>query len=634
MFTDMVGYTSLGQHNESLSLALVDEQRKLIRPILTKHNGREVKTMGDAFLVEFPSAVDAARGAYDVQRAIREFNFSLSSEKRIHLRIGIHVGEVIESEGDISGDAVNIASRIEPLADDGGVCLSRQAYDHVQNKLDLAFSSLGPARLKNISEPIEVFKMVLPWGSESTAPETRLDPKRIVVLPFANISPDPVDAFFADGVTDEIISTISNIGGLSVISRTPAMGYKGTSKKTGEIGSELKVGSILEGSFRKAGNRIRVTVELVDVGRDNQVWAQSYDREVGDVFVVQADIAKQVADALKVRILPDERTRIERAPTQSPEAFSLYVRARHHWSKRSEEGVGTAIRYFQEAISKDPEYSLAQVGLADCYHISALFGYTSPKDVYPKAKDLVARALGIGGAEAEAHASMGELLLHYSYDWDGAEREFERSLQINPNYAIAHSWRSSKHAVLGQFQDALSEAKRGEELDPFAVVAINETAKNYYYARKFEEAISQFIYTLEVEPNSAYLHKGLADSYAQVSMHKEAVREIEKALAISNRAAFFLDSAACVYALLGEDHKAKEILEEAEKASRTIFVPSYGRAAAHAALGDKSTALQYLERAYNEHSWLIWVGVDPIFDPLRTEPGFDELLQRMNLKPH
>jgi len=315
MYTDMVGYTALGQRDESLSLALVDEQRKLLRPIFNRHNGKEIKTMGDAFLVEFPSALDAVRCAYDIQRATREFNFSVSAEKGIHLRTGLHLGDVVESQGDISGDAVNVASRIEALAEDGGVCLTRQVYDHVAGKFELQMTSLGLKPLRNVSSPIEVFKIDMPWERSAIAEGPTFPANRIAILPFASFSLDPNDGFLADGMTDEIISTVSGIGGLSVISRTSVTGYKGTTKKVEEIGRELKVGSILEGSFKKAGNRIRVTAQLIDVAGDRHLWAQSYDRELNDVLAVQSDVAKQVADALKVRLLPNEKSALEKKAT-------------------------------------------------------------------------------------------------------------------------------------------------------------------------------------------------------------------------------------------------------------------------------------------------------------------------------
>jgi TolB-like protein len=630
MYTDMVGYTALGQRNESLSLALLEEQRKLIRPVLSRHNGREVKTIGDAFMVEFSSALDAVRCAYDIQRATREFNFTLSEERRLHLRVGIHLGDVVESNGDISGDAVNVASRIEPLAEDGGVCLTRQVYDQVQNKFELPLASLETRPLSGVGVRIDVFKMTMPWYGEKAVLSGKLDSRRIAVLPFANISPNLEDEYFADGMTDELISVISQIREIRVIARTSALKYKGSQKGIAEIGRELKVGTVLEGTVRKSQDRVRISVQLVDAQTEEHLWARRFDRKLGDVFRIQGAIAAQVARELKLELA---RNTAELAPpTRDVEAHTFYLRARYHWNKRSEEGIKTAISYLEDAIDKDSEYSLALVGLADCYHISALFGYTSPRDVYPRIRELAQSALKAGGASAEAHASMGEFLMHYSYDWPGAARELERSLKINPNYAIAHIWRSSCCGVLGQLDIAQAEARRGEELDPFAVVAMNEVAKNYYFARRYDEAIKQYIHSLEIEPDSAYLHKGLAETYAQQSMFNEATRAIERALTISGRSALCLDSAACVYALSNEVRKSREVLAEADKLAVNHFVPSYGRAAAYAVLGDKAKALLLLQTAYDEHSWLIWLGVDPIFDSLRDEPSFHSLLRKMNLE--
>jgi adenylate cyclase len=232
MFTDMAGYTALAQKNESLSLALVEEQKRLLRPVFNRHHGTEIKTMGDAFLVEFSNALDAVRCAYDVQRTSREFNISQPSEQRIILRIGLHLGDVVESKGDISGDTVNIASRIQSLAEDGGVSLTRQVYDQVQNKFDLPLKTLGTRSLKNVSVPIEVYKMVMPWEKEQKMIATQLDASRVAVLPFANMSPDPGDTYFADGITEEIISTLSGVSGLNVISRTSVMDTRGRQKES------------------------------------------------------------------------------------------------------------------------------------------------------------------------------------------------------------------------------------------------------------------------------------------------------------------------------------------------------------------------------------------------------------------
>jgi adenylate cyclase len=386
MYTDLVGYTALGQRNESLSLALVEEQRKVIRPVLARHNGREVKTMGDAFLVEFPNATDSVRCAYDIQRAIREFNLALASDKRIHLKIGIHLGEVVESQGDISGDAVNVASRIYPLAEDGGVCLTRQVYDQVSNKTELQMTSIGVKPLKNVKEPIEVYRIQMPWESSSDKNAPSYPTNRVAILPFTSFSSNPDDAYFADGMTEEVISTISGISGLEVISRTSVMGYKGTTKKVKEIGRELEVGSVLEGSFRKAGDKIRVTTQLIDVARDRHLWAQNYDRNLDDVFEVQSDVAKQVADALKVKILSPEKERIEKKPTESVEAHTLYLKGLYHYCKWTPTDFSRAIEYFQLALEQDPSFALAYAKAAECYVLNADMTMPSAEAI-PKAKE-------------------------------------------------------------------------------------------------------------------------------------------------------------------------------------------------------------------------------------------------------
>ncbi len=454
--------------------------------------------------------------------------------------------------------------------------------------------------------------------------------RRLAVLPLVNLSANPEDEYFADGMTEELITVISRLPKLKVIARTSVVRYKGTQKGAAEIGHELRVGSLIEGTVRKSQDGVRISVQLVDAQTEEHLWAKRYDRKLGDIFGIQSEIASQVARELKLKFAQTAKT--APLPTRDVEAHELYLRARYHWNMRSGESIKTALRYFEETVERDPGYSLALVGLADCYSISALFGFASPGRVYPKARELALRALKVGGASAEAHASMGEILMHYSYDWAAAAHELERALQINSNYATAHVWRSSCYAVLNQMDEAMVEARRAEELDPFAVVTMNEVAKNFYYARKYDEAIGYFVHSLEIEPDSAYLHKGLAEAYAQESMFTEARREIERALALSGASAFYLDSAAYIYALSNEESKAREVLTNLDRLATSQIVPPYGRAAAHAELGDKQQALQLLENAYAERSWLAWVKVDPIFDSLNKEKAFHSLLRKMNLE--
>ena len=631
MFTDLVGFTALSQRNESVALSILDEQRELLRPVFIRHDGREVKTIGDAFLVEFPSALSAVKCAYEIQKTTKEFNNSLPEERRVHLRIGIHLGDVVESQGDISGDAVNVASRIESLADSGGVCLTRQVYDQVQNKFELPLRSLGTRLLKNVSSSMEVYKMVMPWDATVAALSGRRDASRIAILPFANISPDPADEYFADGMTDELIAVLSKIGGLRVVARTSVMRFKGEKATANRIGQELKVGSLIEGSVRKSKNQVRITVQLVDTESEEQLWTETYNRNLQDIFSVQSDIAQQVAKALEVRLGVRENSALRREQTQNPEAYSFYLKGRHRWNLRSENEINRAIKYFEEAIGRDPAYALAYAGLADCYSILGYYAFRRPVAVYPRAKELAEKALSLNESIAEPHASLGEVLMQYFFDWKKAGSELDRALELNPSYATAHFWRATHHMALGRTDDSLTQVRKAVELDPLSMIILTDAARNLYLARRYDEAINQYQRSLDVDPNFPIAHKGLAEVYAQIGKYDEAVSEIERAIALSGRSIFILDDLGYIYARAGKREDASKVLEDLDKLANDEYVPSYGRAVICAALGNKEDAMNWLEKAYDERNFLVYLKVDPAFDTLRKEERFLSLLDKMGL---
>jgi len=631
MFTDLVGFTALSQRNESVALSVLSEQRELLRPVFIRHDGREVKTIGDAFLVEFPSALSAVKCAYEIQKITREFNNSLPEERRVHLRIGIHLGDVVESQGDISGDAVNVASRIESLADSGGVCLTRQVYDQVQNKLELPLISLGTRLLKNVSSSMEVYKMVMPWDATVAALSGRRDASRIAILPFANISPDPADEYFSDGMTDELIAVLSKIGGLRVVARTSVMRFKGEKATANRIGQELKVGSLIEGSVRKSKDQVRITVQLVDTESEEQLWTETYNRNLQDIFSVQSDIAQQVAKALEVRLGVRENSALRREQTQNPEAYSFYLKGRHRWNLRSENEINRAIKYFEEAIGRDPGYALAYAGLADCYSILGYYAFRRPVAVYPRAKELAEKALSLNESIAEPHASLGEVLMQYFFDWKKAGSELDRALELNPSYATAHFWRATHHMALGRTDDSLTQVRKAVELDPLSMIILTDAARNLYLARRYDEAINQYQRSLDVDPNFPIAHKGLAEVYAQIGKYDEAVSEIERAIALSGRSIFILDDLGYIYARAGKREDASKVLEDLDKLANDEYVPSYGRAVICAALGNKEDAMNWLEKAYDERNFLVYLKVDPAFDTLRKEERFLSLLDKMGL---
>ncbi|HYB07528.1 MAG TPA: adenylate/guanylate cyclase domain-containing protein [Nitrososphaerales archaeon] len=634
MYTDMIGYTSLGQRNESLSLALVEEQRKLIRPILARHNGREVKTMGDAFLVEFPNATDSVRCAYDIQRTIREFNFSLATDKRIHLRIGVHLGEVTEAQGDISGDAVNVASRIYPLAEDGGVCVTKTVYDFVRGKVDIPVSSIGAKTLKNVSEPMEVYKMEMPWEPPTSGGETSYPSNRIAILPFVSMSTNPDDAFFADGVTEEIISTVSGISGLSVISRTSVMGYKGTTKKAKEIGKELEVGSILEGSFRKAGNRIRVTTQLIDVAADRHLWTQNYDRNLDDVFEVQSDVARQVADALRVRILSPEKERIERKPTESTTAYSLYLKGKHHLNVRGLEDLRKAREYFELAVHEDPEFALGYLGVSDCCLVLRSNWWDEPEPNLEKARTMLDKALQLDSELAEAHATKG-LFLSHLYDLQGAENEFRKALELKPSYATAHMWYFLLLFHQLRWQEAQREIEMAVELDPLALVVYGNLGAYYFYKKDFGRAIESWTKTVDL--GSTISHGGLAEAYGLMGRFEDMKREFDIYVRLNKDSVPLAQLYAEIWtAYLMDDKKTvARLLPELEAHYHDERGPSaheIGSVCFY--LGEEERGFEWLERSFaKKEPGLLYIKSEQFlfFDGVRSDPRYLDLLKRLGL---
>ncbi len=583
-------------------------------------------------MVEFPSALNAVKCAYDIQSSTRGSNSSLPEERRTLLRIGVHLGDIVESRGDISGDAVNVASRIESLADSGGVCLTRQVYDQVQNKFELPLTSLGPKSLKNVTSSIEVYKMVMPWDGARTIASAEHDTRRIAILPFANISPDPADEYFSDGMTDELISVLSKLKGLRVVARTSAMRFKGEKATASRIGQELKVGSLIEGSVRKAKDRVRISVQLVDTQSEEQLWAETYDRDFQDVFSVQTDIAQRVAGALELRLGVRESSALEQQQTQNPEAYAFYLKGRYHWNSRAEDEVNRAIKYFEEAIGRDPKYALAYVGLADCHSVLGFYGYRRPSVVFPRAKELAEKALLLDDSLAEAHASIGSPLMQYYFDWKRAGSELDRALELNPSYATAHMWRATHHTALGRFDDALAQVRRAVELDPLSMIILTDMGKDLYLARRYDEAIDQYKKSLQVDANFAIAHKGLAEVYVQKGMNDEAVAEIEKAIKLSGRRSIFiLDDLGYIYARAGKRDDAMKMLEDLDRIAADEYVPAYCRVVFYAALGDKEKALTWLEKAYEERSFLVYLKVDPAFDTIRKEKRFVTIQEKMGL---
>jgi adenylate cyclase len=632
MFTDMVGYTALGQRNESLSITLVNEQRKLLRLVFKRHNGREIKTIGDAFLVEFPSALEAIRCAYEMAQSLHERNASHIPEKQIPIRIGIHLGDIIRDENDVYGDAVNVASRIEPLAEAGGICVSQQVYDQIRNKFEFPLSSLGKKELKNVELPIEVFKVVLPWTT-ATAREGNLDKRRIAVLPFANISSDSDNEYFADGMTEELISAVSKVPELSVISRTSVMQYKTTkSKDVSEISSKLNVGTILEGSVRRAGNRVRIAVQLIDANNDKHLWVENYDRNLEDVFAIQSEIAQNVAAVLKIRLLDETKDRIRQAPTLDAQAHDYYLKGLSHINFANEEEYMTALAYFERAIERDPRYALAYAQIARVYGLLGFFEMMHSKEAFSKAEKMARRAIELDDSLAEAHEEMA-FVLGNAWDFVGSAREIQRALELSPNLALAHITLAFRYQQSWQADKGILEGQKALELDPQSTLIMQFVATLYLYDGQLEKAIELFKRVLELDPTYSFSRGNLGLCYVKKGLYDIGVQEIKKGIEASKG---FHPSrkSDLVYALskAGRIDEANGVVSDLLRYYEERHLGAAAIACAYGALGDKDKALEWLEEAYREHSaYLGSVSVDFGFEDMHSDPRFLAFLKKVGL---
>jgi class 3 adenylate cyclase/tetratricopeptide (TPR) repeat protein len=631
MFTDMVGFTAAAQKNEALAVELLDEQRRVVRPLLAKHKGREIKTIGDAFLVEFASSLEAIRCAVDVQSALRDLNWRRAEGRKILIRVGIHLGDVIHRGSDITGDAVNIASRIEPLAPPGGICVSGQVQSAVVNKAECRFESLGTPALKNVATPIEAFRVV-GFGQGMSRPvqaRVSIPTDRVAVLPFKNISPNQDDEYFADGMTEELISTVSKTKGVRVIARTSVMRYKGVDKPIAEIGRELNVGTVLEGSVRKVGSGVRIAVKLVEASNEEPRWSQEYDREVTDVFAIQTDIAQKVAQALREHVVGGA-VGTEAKATSSTEAYISYLRGRQSWNKRTKEGLEKAIEFFNSALKLDEHYAKAYAGLADSYATLALLEFMAPNEAYPKAKEAVGKAIALDPHLAEAHTSLGLIRFQYDWDWSGAEEEFAESVGLNPNYAPAHHFFADYLKAMGRFEEALAEIEKAHELDPLSLAINTGVGHVLYLSRQYDRAIEQYKKAVELDPNFMATHIWFGRPYLEKGMYSEAISELETAVNLSGQSTLALAMLGHGLASAGRREEALQILEKLKERAKNQYIPSYWIAVVYNGLKDREQVMAWMRKAYDERSsWLVWSNVEPRFDWLRDDGDFASLMKAM-----
>jgi len=635
MFTDMVGYTALTQKSEVLALELLEEHRRLLHALFPKYGGKEVRSIGDGFLVEFASALEAARCALFIQESLAERNAQTPAERKIQLRIGVHLGDVEHREGDLLGDGVNIASRIQQLAEPGGICITEDVYRQVQNKIDASTTKLDPEQLKGVVADVQIYRL-----GPSTPAMLRVSAsvpahvKSIAVLPFANISTDPENEYFSDGMTEELINALTKIDRLHVVARTSAFAFKGKNEDVRRIGSRLGVSTVLEGSVRRAGNRLRITAQLISVADGYHLWSERYDRELQDVFAIQDEISAAIVEALKIELLSQARAAPAKHSTENMEAYQLYLQGRFFWNKRTEGGFKKSIECFQQAIAKDPSYALAHAGLADSYVLlaSAAFEILPANDAMPKAKAAAMKALAIDAELSEACTALAQCKRLYDWSWAEAGSGFRRAIELNPRYPTARLWYALHLASMGRFDEALAEMKQAQDLDPLSLVISADVAWILYFARRYDEAIGQLRKTLEMDSRFYWAHYIRGWIHQHQRSFKDAIAEFKKAVTHSGHSTKMLAALAQVYAVAGRGDEAQKLLGELTESTKRNYVSAFHIALIHSGLGDKDRAFEFLGKAHEERvPYLVYLKVAPELDSLRSDPRFAALQQKMGL---
>jgi TolB-like protein/class 3 adenylate cyclase/Flp pilus assembly protein TadD len=685
LFIDIVGFSKL----------LINEQSDLLQKLKEIVRGTEQFRLAESegTLMRLPTGDGGAlvfrKNTEAPVLCALEIGRVLKSHPELPVRMGIHSGPVNEvadlsDRKNVAGAGVNIAQRVMNCGDAGHILLSKHVVDDLEhyarwrpNLHDLGecevkhglrlhlfnlydgcagnpqtpakFSAKGasPSTRRNLSIAVAILVLVVVvYGAfhffllrHPTPIAQNVSPvasKSIAVLPFDNLSGDPENAYFTEGIQEEIVTRIAKIADLKVISRTSTQRLKSSPDNLPQIAKQLGVANILEGGVQKSAGQVRVSVQLINAATDAHLWAESYDRTLTDIFQVESEIAKRVAGTLQVKLTEDEQHALALRPTENPEAHQLYLKGRYHWNKRTDEGFKKAIEYFDQAIAADSSYALAYAGVADCYSLLGFHGWgiMSPQEAFPKAKKAAEKALQIDPTLAEAHTSLAYIQQNYDWDFISSEKEFRRGIELNPNYATAHQWYALSLAVRQRYPEAIAEIKKAQEVDPLSLIIGTNVAWMYYFARQYDEALRQGLSTLDLDSSYAGTHWMIGQAYRQKGMYQEAIAEFQTAVQLSGDDPVRVAVLGHAYAVTGNRGDAEKVINDLTEISKRRYFPPYFMALIYVALGDRDQAFVWLNKALAERSaGLTFLNTEPMFDPIRSDPRFQDLVSRVGLTP-
>jgi serine/threonine-protein kinase len=566
-----------------------------------------------------------AKDADERYQTIKDVAIELKEVRRELIDGGIDTTVPASGSEDDTGNDSGTAAGKKTATSHGAAYLSTRA-----SSAEYFVSGIKQHKLATAITVVMIVGAALALSFYFHSRNTEVAIESIAVLPFVNQNNDPNSDWVSDGLTESTINSLTQLPNLKVIARSSVFRYKGKDTDPLAVGKELGVRAVLTGRIMQRGDNLNISVELVDVRDNKQLWGEQYTRKVSDLLSVQRDIAQEITANLRPKLSGIEEPRTKQY-TQNSEAYQLYLKGRYYWNKFTPDDQRRAEDYFKQAIDKDPTYALAYVGLADTYGASSTNSWIEPTEGYPKAMAAARRALELDDGLAEAHTSAGAIKMFYNFDWATAEREYKRAIQLNPNYSLSYELYSYLLTSMGRSDEAISMARRGAEVDPLSGLLSDDVAGSYYFARRYDEAIRQLQKFLDIEPNRPGSHAGLGVSYYQKGMYSEAIKEFEIAIKLMGRDPSALALLGCAYAAQGKQADALKLLEEMKGIAKEKYVSPYDFSLIYLSLGRKQEAITQLNKAYDERSgWLIYLNVEPMFDSLHAEPGFTDLVRQLN----
>lgn len=627
MFTDIVGYTALMDKNEDAAFKMLRKNREVHKYPIENHNGEMLKEMGDGILASFNSASDAVRCAGEIQCEAKK--------ESIPLRIGIHEGEVVFERHDVFGDGVNVASRLEELAEEGCIYISGAVYKDIKNKVGITAEFIEEKFLKNVEETVKVYKVCCKEIEEidtKTDTHSQSEQSSIAVMPFVNISADPEQEYFCDGISEELLNGLAHIENLKVAARTSSFSFKGKDVDIVDIGQKLNVNTVLEGSVRKSGNRLRVTAQLINIADGFHLWSERYDRQMDDIFDIQDEISLAIIDTLKVKLIGEEKDSLIKRGTENQEAYQLYLNGLYHRNKTTPEGFFTAIEYFKRATKVNPNYAEAYSGMAVTYFYLYNYSILPPHECIPQLSKAVERTLELDNANAEGHLAKGMLNFWYRWDFDKAEIAYRRSVELNPNHAEAHANFGMFLGMMGRRAEAHVHAEKARELDPFtALPTLTYIGWIYFLTGDFDllEELTETILELD---SPWFGHAFLGFKYWMAKRYQEAVSEFE----LSTRAKLPLTHAwlGCVLGIMGEKEKAQSVINTLHEMGKHQHIGAYNLGLIYLGMGENDKAFEHFNIGCDkEHDGILLFLKQKfkLLPGLKGDPRMDDIVAKFGL---